>query len=60
MGFGTEMLFIIVLGLVVLGPQRMQGLLAQAAKYKSAWDRQRRTIETEVLKGLEHDQDQKS
>lgn len=34
MGFGTEILFIIVLGLLVLGPKRLHGVLGHVAKAK--------------------------
>jgi Sec-independent protein translocase protein TatA len=54
MGFGTEMLFLVVLGLVVLGPERLQGLLVQLGRAKAEWDRTRRTIETRVVKELEN------
>ena len=34
MGFGTEILFILVLGLLVLGPKRLHTLMAQVARTK--------------------------
>ena len=35
MGFGTEILFTVVLGLVVLGPKRLHAMLGQVARVKA-------------------------
>jgi Sec-independent protein translocase protein TatA len=35
MGFGTEVLFALVLGLLVLGPKRLHTLLVHAARAKA-------------------------
>ena len=35
MGFGTELLFIVALGLVVLGPKRLHIVLAHVARAKA-------------------------
>ena len=35
MGFGTEILFVLVLGLLVLGPKRLHATLAHLARAKA-------------------------
>jgi Sec-independent protein translocase protein TatA len=38
-GFGTEMLFIIALGLLVLGPKRLHTTLAHVARAKARFEK---------------------
>ena len=38
MGFGTEILFMLVLGLLLLGPQRLQKMLAHVARAKAEFE----------------------
>jgi len=37
-GFGTELLFIVALGLVVLGPKRLHIVLGHVARVKAGWN----------------------
>lgn len=37
MGFGTQLLFVIVLGFLVLGPQRLHALLRKLAQAKAGF-----------------------
>ena len=38
MGFGTEILFVLVLGLLVLGPKRLHATLAHLARAKAQFE----------------------
>ena len=38
MGFGMEILFVLVLGLLVLGPKRMHSMLAHVAAVKAQFE----------------------
>jgi Sec-independent protein translocase protein TatA len=48
MGFGPEMLFMIVLGLVILGPKRLQSMLGQVARAKAEFDKASRGIKSQL------------
>ncbi len=53
MGFGTEMLFLVALGLVVLGPKRLHTLLENVARMKAEFDKVNRGIKSQVTAELE-------
>ena len=53
MGFGTELLFIVALGLVVLGPKRLHTVLAHVARAKAEFDKTSRGIKLELAAQLE-------
>ena len=53
MGFGTQMLFLVALGLLVLGPKQTHALLRQVAKYKADFDRATRSIKAQITSELE-------
>ena len=36
MGFGTEILFVLMLGLLILGPKRLHAMLGHVARAKSS------------------------
>ena len=38
MGFGSEILFLLVLGLLLLGPKRLPTILARAARAKAQFE----------------------
>ena len=38
MGFGAEILFILLLGLLVLGPKRLHSVLADVARVKARFE----------------------
>ena len=44
MGFGTELLFMLMLGLVVLGPKRMHAMLGHVARAKAELEKATRGI----------------
>jgi Sec-independent protein translocase protein TatA len=52
-GFGTELLFIVALGLVVLGPKRLHILLAHVARAKAEFDKASRGIKFQLAAQLE-------
>lgn len=53
MGFGTEMLFVLILGLVVLGPKRLHNMLAHAARAKADFDRASRGFKSQLAAELD-------
>jgi Sec-independent protein translocase protein TatA len=52
MGFGTEMLFVICLGLVLLGPKQLQSLLKNVARWKAEFDKASRGIKSQLAAEL--------
>ena len=53
MGLGTEILFILMLGLLVLGPKRLHTLLGHAARAKSQFEEARRTFKSQLAAELD-------
>ena len=53
MGFGTEVLFMIILGLVVLGPKRLHTLLQHVARMRADFEKTSRAIKSQLAAGLE-------
>ena len=53
MGFGTELLFIVALGLVVVGPKRLRIVLAHVARAKAEFDKASRGIKFQLAAQLE-------
>ena len=54
MGLGTEILFLMVLGLVFLGPKQMHALLRRVAKAKAQFDHAASTLKATMAAELEH------
>jgi Sec-independent protein translocase protein TatA len=52
-GFGTELLFIVALGLVVLGPKRLHIVLGRVARAKAEFDTASRGIKSQLMAELE-------
>jgi len=52
-GFGTEMLFVLILGLLVLGPKRLHNMLAHAARAKADFDRASRGFKSQLAAELD-------
>jgi Sec-independent protein translocase protein TatA len=52
-GFGTQMLFLVALGLLVLGPKQTHALLRQVAKYKADLDRATGTLKSQLSAELD-------
>ena len=48
MGFGTEILFIVFVGLLVLGPKRLHTLMGQVARAKLRFEETARQFKSQV------------
>ncbi len=53
MGFGTEILFILVLGLVALRPKRLHAMLGHVARAKTSLENMTRGIKSQLGAELE-------
>ena len=53
MGFGSEMLFLMALGLVVLGPKRLHTLLGQLARAKAQFEEAARGFKSQLTEELD-------
>jgi Sec-independent protein translocase protein TatA len=53
MGFGAEILFILLLGLLVLGPKRLHTVLADVARAKARFDEASRGFKSQLTAELE-------
>jgi Sec-independent protein translocase protein TatA len=47
-GFGTEILFILTLGLLVLGPKQLHALLGHVARAKARFEEARRSFKSRL------------
>jgi Sec-independent protein translocase protein TatA len=47
-GFGTEILFVLIVGLVVLGPKRLHAMLGQVARAKAELENAARGIKSQL------------
>jgi Sec-independent protein translocase protein TatA len=52
-GFGTEILFVLILGLLVLGPKRMHTMLAQVARAKAELENAARGLKSQLAAELD-------
>jgi Sec-independent protein translocase protein TatA len=52
-GFGTEILFILMLGLLVLGPKRLHAMLGHVARAKSELENAARGIKSQLAAELD-------
>lgn len=48
MGFGTEILFMLMLGLVILGPRRLHAMLGHVARAKAELEHATRGIKSQL------------
>ena len=53
MGFGTELLFIVMLGFLFVGPKRLPTILGQIARAKAQLESAARNLESELKVELE-------
>ena len=53
MGFGTEILFLLLLGLIFLGPKQMHTMLRHVARAKAEFDRASRNLRAQLDSELE-------
>jgi Sec-independent protein translocase protein TatA len=55
-GIGTEVLFVLVLGLLLLGPKRLPAILAHVARAKAQFENATRSFKSQLEAELEADQ----
>lgn len=48
MGFGTEILFMLALGTLLLGPKRLHTLLGQVARAKAQFEKASRSFKSQL------------
>ena len=53
MGFGTELLFVILLGFLILGPKQMNAMLGHVARAKAEFDKATRSFKSQLTAELE-------
>ena len=53
MGFGTEILFILMLGLLALGPKQLHALLGHVARAKAQFEEASRGIKSQLAVELD-------
>jgi Sec-independent protein translocase protein TatA len=53
MGFGTEILFILMLGLLVLGPKRLHAMLGHVARAKAELENATRGMKSQLATELD-------
>ncbi len=53
MGFGTEILFILLLGLILLGPKRLHTTLGHVARAKARYEEASRGFKSQLAAELE-------
>ena len=53
MGFGTEILFMLMLGLMVLGPKRLHTMLAHVARAKAKFEDASRGFKSQLAAQLD-------
>jgi Sec-independent protein translocase protein TatA len=52
-GFGMEILFVLMLGLLILGPKRLHTMLAHAARVKAELENATRAIKSQLAAELD-------
>jgi Sec-independent protein translocase protein TatA len=52
-GFGTEILFMLMLGLLVLGPKRMHAMLGHVARAKAQFEEASRGFKSQLAAELD-------
>ena len=48
MGFGTEIFFFMALGIIVLGPKRLQTLIGHVARAKARFEETTQTLKSQL------------
>jgi Sec-independent protein translocase protein TatA len=56
-GFGTEILFLLILGVVVLGPKQLHTMLAHVARAKAKFQDASRGLKSQLAAELEARED---
>jgi Sec-independent protein translocase protein TatA len=58
-GFGIELLFMLMLGLVLLGPKRLHTMLGHVARAKAEFDQASRGMKSQLMAELETTSEEK-
>jgi Sec-independent protein translocase protein TatA len=58
-GFGVELLFMLMLGLILLGPKRLHTMLGHVARAKAEFDQASRGIKSQLMAELEDEPQEK-
>jgi Sec-independent protein translocase protein TatA len=53
MGFGTELLLVLLLGFLILGPKQMHSLLGRVARLKTEFDKATRSFKSHLTLELD-------
>ena len=53
MGFGTEILIVLLLGFLILGPKQMHAMLGHVARAKAELENATRGIKSQLAAGLD-------
>jgi Sec-independent protein translocase protein TatA len=53
MGFGTELLFILMLGMLVLGPKRLHTMVGHIARAKARFEEASRSFQSQLAAELD-------
>jgi Sec-independent protein translocase protein TatA len=52
-GFGTELLLVLLLGFLILGPKQMHAMLGHVARAKAEFDKATRSFKSQLAAELE-------
>jgi Sec-independent protein translocase protein TatA len=52
-GFGTELLLVLLLGFLILGPKQMHAMLGHVARAKAEFDKATRSFKSQLTAELE-------
>jgi Sec-independent protein translocase protein TatA len=58
-GFGVELLFMLMLGLILLGPKRLHTMLGHVARAKAEFDQASRGIKSQLMAELKAEPQEK-
>lgn len=53
MGFGTEILFFVGLGVVVLGPKRLHSMIAHVTRARARFDKMTQAFKSQLVEELD-------
>jgi Sec-independent protein translocase protein TatA len=60
MSFGTEIIFFVVLGLLVLGPKRLHTVIGHLVRAKSRFEEVTRTFKSQLVEELDSEDSERS
>lgn len=60
MGFGTEILFFVALGYVVLGPKRLQTMIGHVTRAKARFEEVTQAVKSQLVEELDGEQSERT